>query len=283
MSEEIPATSTAPPTLEYGRRSRFGFIGRNRKKLIFLALCIAIGVPIYRNWEPLKRRALWIYWAHRAAAFQMPAQPFERVIIDPDRAKAAVAANSDYLMSGNVAIYAPLAYRRLVELDPRIPKTPGSILLADVVFMGTMIQPDGTPRLVIVTEDVDWKVRPYYIFVFPIPRWVDPLPPANKSTPPWAMRGFISSYYVERKPSPAYTGVLNPKDRSHLIIANEFPLYAAWQTMGADPATLPKLTRDEKSNLHLLYDGRFLERIDDGSPSMIEPIERPPRPTVRGK
>lgn len=280
MNDNRPPTSSPPPTLEYGHRSRLSAIGRHKKKLIFLAICLAIGVPLYRNWEPLKHRTLWIYWAKQAAAHQMPAQPFERVIIDPVRAKAVAAANSDYLMSGSVAIYAPLAYRRLVELDPRIPKAPGSILFADLVFMGTMPQPDGTPRLVIVTEDLLSDHGHPSILLFPLPRWTDPLPAATKANP-FIGRGFIASPLnpiVNRKPSVALTGILDPTYRSHMTIIDEYPANS-WRGETRS-TTAPAAVRVQRTYLALLDDGRFLIRDAGGHTSVIGPFLQPPLPTL---
>lgn len=270
----------SPPTLDYRHRPRLSVVGRHRKKLIFLALCIAIGVPLYRNWATLKHRVLWVYWAHRAAAHQMPPQPFERVIIDPTRAKAAVAANSDYLMSGSVAIYAPLAYRRLVELDPRIPKAPGSILFADLVFMGTMPQPDGTPRLVIVIEDIMYGagITPT-IFLFPLPRWTDPLPAATKATL-FPGRGFTTPWgggFDWPHPSGAFTATLDPSHSSYMTIVTEFPPDRALGTR-ANSATMPTTVTVHRTNLYLMDDGRFLKSDAYGKASVTTPLMQPPLP-----
>ena len=66
------APESAPPTLEYAKRTRLAWISRHRILLISIALLLAIAAPIAWYWVPLTHRVLWITRSRRAAAHVMP-------------------------------------------------------------------------------------------------------------------------------------------------------------------------------------------------------------------
>lgn len=218
---DSPGNQPDSPQLDYARPVRFGWISRHRKLLIGLALLLAVAGPVWWNWQPLKHRALWLYWSHRAATHVMPEAAI--VSITGPEAAQLPTTNPDYVSPAYTttkwaqpsASYIPNTFRELSRLDGRLR----SMAFPDgpVIFMGTMHRPDGTPRLVIITGgsemDSRYLLRNTGSAVLPLPGWFDPLP----VTGPPLSRGFRGS---GPPPTPAAyrTGVRDPKDPSHAVI-----------------------------------------------------------------
>lgn len=220
IPEPAPGTiSRERPTLDYDHRVRLRIVGRHKKKLIFLALCLAIAISVYRNWGPLKHRVLWLYWFNQAMAFRMPEKPVDLRIHDPKNAAQAMAEDLAYVRSkvantGNIPVeYLPNVYRRLFEQDSRLNLTTGNGHA--VAFMGRMVRPDGTPRLVIVTHADGYNsqiLNRTGVLVLPVPRWNDPLPPAVSGRHGWGISGSGPIPSIARLRS----GNLDPADHAHL-------------------------------------------------------------------
>jgi hypothetical protein len=204
-----------PPTLEYAKRPALAWVSRHRRLLIFVALCLAIGGPIWWYWAPLKHRVLWLYWFHQAAQYQMPAKAVDVFIDDPAKVKLA-SSNPDFITPanrGSTLSFCPVVYRRLLQYDSRLNLTGGND--RPVAFMGTLHRPDGMPRLVIVsgysgiTSNLLGLTS---VLVLPPPRWSDPLPPASTNRIGRGMGG--------SGPPPTETrlrsGVIDPTDSSHI-------------------------------------------------------------------
>lgn len=221
----IPDPSPIPiakvrQTLDYRHRPRLSWIGRHKKKLIFLALCLAIAIPVYRNWAPLKHRVLWLYWFNQAMAFRMPEKPVDLRIHDPQNAAQAMAANLAYQRSkqgyrGIIPVeFVPVVYRRLFEQDSRLNLT--AMVGNSVAFMGRMERPDGIPRLVIVmhSDGMDSQIlNRTAVLALPIPKWNDPLPPATSPQYGWGISINGPPPSIARFRS----GMLDPADHTHLI------------------------------------------------------------------
>lgn len=223
-------TATSPPLLEYGRRSRFGFIGRNTKKLIFLALCLAFTIPIYRNWGPLKHRVLWFYWFNQAMAFRMPEKPVDLRITDLTNSAQAISQDPAYQQMTEpgtkltLAGYVPAVFRRLMEHDSRLNLANGPAHA--VAFLGRMDRPDGTPRLVIVTHSDGLNsqiLNQTGVLVLPVPGWTDPLPPTVTSQYRWWItyaavnKNTLPISGLPRRFARLRSGTIDPTDRSHLV------------------------------------------------------------------
>ena len=220
----IPAT---PAPLEYGARPRLSWISRHAKKLILLSLLIAIAAPLYWYRQPLKHRVLWLYWSHQAAAFQMPIAAVVIRIDDPAEAKRVASTNPSYdlvesarAMPNARAMYRPLPYRKLKQLDLRL-------LINDdepVVFMGTLRRPDGAPRLVLVIGGggtLDDIVKSTQVLMLPLPGWFDPIPQATPTSSGLADTLDIGGLSAHTR---LKTGVADPLDPSHV----SFEFDAVW-------------------------------------------------------
>ena len=145
-----------PPTpLEYSRPPALAWVARRRGFLIFLAVAIAVTIPIYRNREALAQRVRWLYWSHRCATFQMPAD-VEVEVTDPLRARQLLATNPDYIPgftpSPPEAFYCPHAWRMLKQVDRRCDWISSLFPDEDAIdFLGSRRRPDGVWRLVVVS------------------------------------------------------------------------------------------------------------------------------------
>src|SRR5262245_29637765 len=90
----MPSEPTQP-TLEYGHQGSLAWAGRHRRKLILLAILLAIAGPIAWYFKPLKHRALWLYWSHRAATHPMP-WALPAITSDPTEI-ARLGSNPEYV------------------------------------------------------------------------------------------------------------------------------------------------------------------------------------------
>lgn len=227
-----PVSLPSSPTLDYGQRTHLSWLHRCRKFLVFLAVCVAIAVPIYRFREPLKHRAVWLYWSHEAAAYRMPNNPVDVVINDSQQVKRIATTNPDYLipLSGNgagAAIYSPRPYRQLLQLDSRLTMT--GFAEFGVVFMGTLRRPDGVSRLVLVTGNHGIVANPVggaYVLVLPLPGILDPLPPPT-SIPLGRTMGRNIQGDHSRDPTYSSTGVPIPEDPSSIRFQFVVPVMVA--------------------------------------------------------
>jgi hypothetical protein len=220
MMETVPPTPDTPP-LDYVQPPPLPFVGRHRKKLIFLALFAAVAIPMWRYWEPLKHRVLWLYWSRAAAAHVMPAKPADLLVSDPAAIRKTLAANPDFIAvatRGAGAAYWPVAYRELSKVDPRLP--PVGLSGDALAFMGTLHRPDGTVRFVAVTGCTGLTAGVLYdvsVRVIPTPAWRDP-------PPTLAVTGGRSGFGYSGPP-PTMTrlksGTRDPKDPTHLIFEFE--------------------------------------------------------------
>lgn len=220
MSDPTPEEA---PKLEYAPPPGAAWIGRHRKSLIFLALILAIAGPTWWYRESLKTRVLWLYWSHRAAVHVMPTtNPVS--VVGPE-ANNLVAGNPDYLPSSPfkpldstqpAASYNPVAFRELIKLEGRLR----SMYIPDgpIIFLGTLHRPDGDPRLVIITggteHDSRYMMDSVGAAVLPPPGWFDPIPSAGASY--LRLRGGSGP---PPQPATYYTGTIDPRDASHVIIS----------------------------------------------------------------
>jgi hypothetical protein len=222
--------NAVPRSLEYAKRPSLAGLGRHRRKLVALAIVIALGLGagpwIYRNWVPLKRRAAWICWSRQAAAFKMPSSPVELVVADPTPADFATT-HPEYVVRSPVrppadeataplALYLPNVYRQLRAIDPRLrltrPDREESTDNMPVAFIGMLRRPDGKPRLVIVQDAQGLKVArsgSLRITVLAPPGLLDPLPTA-------AMQHVEEVNFVARANAEFKSGVADPNDASHV-------------------------------------------------------------------
>jgi hypothetical protein len=226
-NEPIDLQSDHKRTPDYAPPPRLPWVGRHRKMLIFAAFCIAIAIPIYWYWAPLKHRVLWLYWSRQAAAHVMPEHAMEVVIRDPARVNLVPTTNPDYVVyaaapppmfTGNFpppsTVYAPLPYRHLQLLDARLNITGGPGI--PVLFMGTLRRPDGTSRLVIVTggSGVSSNILAMTeTLVLPLPKWNDPLPPGSVTHLGMGM-AFSGPPPI---PTQLKTGAMDPMDATHIV------------------------------------------------------------------
>lgn len=215
-------TREESPQLEYAPPPGAAWISRHRKLLIVVALSIAMAVPIWRNWESLKHRAVWLYWSRRAAAHVMPASSAAVTVHGPDASQIA-ATNPDYqpvepfftLASSQQNVrYVPVALRELLELDGRLSSMRSS--LSPAIFMGTVHRLDGTPRLVIITGQSEFDSHALLssidTAVLPLPGWFDPIPAAR------GMSFRMSVGHGSYAPATYLTGTIDSQDPSHLVI-----------------------------------------------------------------
>lgn len=205
--------STSPPTLEYSNRSRLSWIGRHKKKLIFLAVLIAVSIPIYQYRDSLKHRALWLYWGHRAATFQMPAG-INLVVDDPAEVQLLLGSNPDYVRSKiapSRLAYSPITYRQLAKYDPRCELN--LIEKEEIVFFGKLTRPDGVKRIVIL-KGAMLGFADLNAVVLPIPRLLEPLPTAT------TFQLSMGVWHMSDGPDPVElrAAATDPNDPSHLII-----------------------------------------------------------------
>jgi hypothetical protein len=216
------ATEVSPP-LEYVQRPPLPFVGRHRKKLVSLALLLAIAILLYRYWQPLEHRVLWVYWSRAAAAHVMPASSTDLILSDPAAISKALASDPNYFryaVPGTTAspvAYWPTAYRELVKYDSRL----GASMMGDAVtFVGTMRRPDGTPRLVIVTGCSGYNqmlLNWISVRVLPIPSWFDSPPTLKLPTPSW-VRSIDGPIPI---PTRLKSGMRDPADASHIVFEFE--------------------------------------------------------------
>ena len=132
----------------------------------------------------------------RAAVHVMPFNA-DISIVGPEASRVATT-NPDYLPRTPFALvtnrgrppspastqpwasYNPIAFRELAMLDGRLRsmRSPNG----PVIFMGTVHRPDGAPRLVIITGELERDSSSMFhsvgAAVLPLPGWFDPLPPA---------------------------------------------------------------------------------------------------------
>jgi hypothetical protein len=218
--------------------------------LILFAFCIAVAIPIYWYWTPLKHRALWLYWSRRAAAHVMPTHSVDVTIRDPARVNLVPTTNPDYVVYAAApppmftgitpapsAMYAPLSYRHLQQFDARLNITGGPSI--PVLFMGTLRRPDGTPRLVIVTggSGVSSNILAMTgTLVLPLPKWNDPLPPSSVSHLGMGM-GYSGPPPI---PTLLKTGVIDPSDPTQITF--EFTAGQPRFSPAARGATAPPST-----------------------------------------
>src|SRR5437016_5044346 len=138
------APSSNPAPLQYGRRQPLMWASRHRGKLIGLALLLSAAMAIQFYWAPLKLRAQWLYWSHRCATFQMPAQT-EASVRDSREANRLIS-DPNYVFTltsaGTRADFSPQAARELAKIDPRFTA------IGSVLFVGKLHRPDGMPRLI---------------------------------------------------------------------------------------------------------------------------------------
>lgn len=125
----------------------------------------------------------------------------ELVVTDAEKIPQLLATNPDYVQFGTApsansqrtplwtpeysAVYIPLAFRRLAEVDPRVAvlknDSPWRTLNSAVAFMGTRSRPDGTKRLIILRGNDNRLVGgdsfgPAHVVILPLPRILDPFP-----------------------------------------------------------------------------------------------------------
>lgn len=209
MSQEL----SDRPTLEYGHRSRLSWIGRHKKKLIFLAVLIAVSIPIYQYRDSLKHRALWLYWGYRAAKFQMPAG-INLVVDDPADVQRLLASNPDFVRSRiapSRLAYSPITYRQLAKYDPRCELN--LIEKEEIVFFGKLTRPDGVERIVVL-KGAMLGFTGMNAIVLPIPRLFEALPTAATFQIPMGV------WHMSDGPDPVElrAAAKDPNDPSHLII-----------------------------------------------------------------
>lgn len=233
-----------PPPLEYGQRGRVPLVSRHRRLLIFLAICIAIAIPIFRYWRPLKNRATWQYRFYHATQYVMPT-PLKVLEDDPEIIEKLLKENPDYLQFGQplgpaerqpapwalpyTAVYVPVAFRALAEVDPRLGRlsnpNPNRVMNIAIAFMGTRYRPDGTARLVIIRADDDvltgggFITQPHAL-VLPVPRLFDQ-PPTSAAV---GSAGRIAVSISTANKKSLRGASADPTDPTHLILSYEFEL-----------------------------------------------------------
>lgn len=229
MSSQDPKSSAPPPTLEYGHGARLSIIGRHTKKLIFLALCLAIATVAFQNRESLTRRAIWMYWNHLATAHEMPATPMPLRVTPNSAATAGLRLDPGYRWIQTVArsgvpsaparIYQPEALRQLMDLNPALYDAIGSAgSKTPVIFMGKRRRPDGSPRLVIL---LGWKAIPgvptvnLNAVVLPPAGWLSPVPTPRPTVT--AVTSYRRDATVENLPE-FRTGQADQNDPTHIIL-----------------------------------------------------------------
>src|ERR1700722_5443438 len=116
------AIDSTGQVLGYEPRFERSFFQRHGKRLALAILTLGLAITGYFTWRPLTGRALWLYWSHRCAAFQMPAG-VDLEGSDPKQ-KQLLANNPDYVpvfYGGNrsTLVYSPRIWRQLCNYDER--------------------------------------------------------------------------------------------------------------------------------------------------------------------
>lgn len=287
------------PTLEYRHRPRLSVIGRHKKKLILLALCLSIGVPLYRNWGSLKHRILWHYWFRQALAYQMPGKAVDLRIHDTTRAADAMDRDRAYRQSssngtGRSVEYAPIPYLRLREMDSRLAVN--SWTTSPVAFIGEMVRPDGTRRLVIINTKT-YSIASRFldgtsVQVLPIPGWADPLPPIRSNLNGIDVGGGDAELFPsEITYASLRSGMLDPADRAHLIfeyvVGPTAPLFGPnlapfsttspfpkvdWDQVQASGIIDARLQNDDSLHFSLRQDPDQPQRIQFGTSPILKNV-----------
>jgi hypothetical protein len=218
-------------SLEYGRQRRNWL--RRHWRLLFLIVCAtAVLIPCYKHRVTLLARANWIYWSKRAALHSMPTAsvPLLR------RVSASGAVESDYVVlrqasatTQPVAAYAPAAYRRLLDIDPRLYQYRPDYDRTDrlpLVYMGTVYRPDGTPRLVIITGSGGYRpLEGLKVAVLPVASLFDP-PPSKPATRLRTKIVWTILCGPPPRPVELHSGVLDPLNHSrivlHFVVGDDF-------------------------------------------------------------
>jgi hypothetical protein len=253
--------------------------------LIWLLVFVAVLGSTWYYRQELKRRALWVYWGHRAAAHQMPAG-IEPVVEDPATAATLLASNPDYISAAAVgwptnsakAFYVPLAWRRFSELDPRcVWHTP-------LQFMGTLTRPDGQRRMVVVaSHDLNALDVTYDLgtMVIPVPGLWERMPTGR-----WAVPRAWSGPWRQAR---LQGGVVDPADPSRVVF--DLLINSDWSP-GSTPSTqwlktkvemrlqnddslvfkMPDTPELQKLNVHVGYQPRQADGFQESS---IAPTTRP--------
>jgi hypothetical protein len=159
----------APPesALDYAPRRNAKRLRRVvLRRIVPLALLVALAWPVLSYRSQLSLRAQRVYWGWRCARHVTPADTvlFER---DPEKMAQLLAHNPDYLRAGQEwgpgnrsgvfpahAIYWPESFRRYFPLSYDLPylAPPGMMHLGvgGISFMGERRSPAGHKRLVVV-------------------------------------------------------------------------------------------------------------------------------------
>jgi hypothetical protein len=207
--------TTEPQTLEYAKRAPLAWVSRHKRPLLSFALLVLIATGLYHFREPLKQRALWLYWSHQCATFQMPANV--KVMVDDPADVQRLSNDADYVPAKNFSgpnpalFYRPNAWQQLVQLDSRTGWIRGWLPEKPIAFLGSMRRPDGQSRLVILQG---WSVNGYDILydlqllILPHPGLFDPIPPPM-GTPGSAYSGLWTPARID-------AARLDPNNPSHL-------------------------------------------------------------------
>lgn len=228
------SANAAGRVLGYEPRFERSFFARHGKRLAVVILILGLAIAAYFTWRPLTKHVLWLYWSHRCANFQMPAN-IELVVTD-SRKRQLLANNPDYipLMTGSppTLIYSPRVWQELCKFDERC-KWFGTDLAfrptVPIAFLGTRTRPDGKNRLVIIngypTTNAYNLLDSYRLMILPPPGIFEAMPkPIN------AFGGF--AYSGRWEPAEIKAGVADPNDPTHITIdfvagsaaMDEFPI-----------------------------------------------------------
>lgn len=235
-------TEPTPPPLDYGNHPPLAWIGKNRKKLIALAILLAIVGPLAWYREPLWDLGEWHYWMRQAAAHRMP-EGLAVVTSSPSEI-AKYSNHPDYVVQavrgGNTdqLVYSPRALRELVRLDPRF----AVFANGPTSYLGILHRPDGQPRLVavlaptLIVSSANFRGYvasggPVHVVVAAIPAAFDTIPPAVPPAVPVFINGLNRPASVTTRvlndlaignlaqPSQIFPARIDPDDPSHLVIS----------------------------------------------------------------
>lgn len=220
MSREALEQPPGPVPLQYSRRRPLRFFSRHPRLFVFAALCIAVGVSWYLWWTPLEYRIRWWYWTRQAMSYQMPVTSLDVRITDQAQAKKMPVENPDFVLFQSPnrvdAVFAPKAFRALSELDPKIRAGGVWNHRGALTFMGMLMRPDGTPRLVIIPGSegvhVGYPGEGIGYVVTPPTGLFDPLPAKLKGP------GITSIHMDSASRYETKTAVRDSADPTHLII-----------------------------------------------------------------